>query len=343
MRWQTLATPLTILICVFAFMNFFSWHQQSVYEFEQRQLDLQVNYSVDAATQEMLSEGTHIGTDYIDWGSMTVEPSVALSTYQAVLLRNLGWGDSDQNRIDLMEEYSPFFIVAAYDGYYVYGRQHDIYTETLMDGTKIDNDYYGFHWSPKLPYSFTDGNDVYLYYLSDKEYCKFTMSSVNGTIDSYRPHSYLTKTGNGPTSISHAKAIIAKTLTDATNAALLVGTEGRTDKQFYIPASMSDWTQANPITTPSVLTYVSNPNAINKYSVTTFGIGGAKIDDAQFIICYKVNGNMLYSWADDRELVEQFYADKGMTISIDMIVSTRERASENGYYYDVTFNRRNEA
>lgn len=343
MRWQALATPLTILICVLCFMNFFNWHQQSVYEFEQRQLDLQVNYAVDAATQEMLSEGVHIGTDYIDWGSMTVEPTVALSTYQAVLLRNLGWGDSDRNRIDLMEEYSPFFIVAAYDGYYVYGRQHDTYTETLKDGTEVNNDYYGFHWSPKLPYSYTDGNDVYIYYLSEKEYGKLTMSSVDGTINSYRPHSYLVKTGNGLDSISQAKAVIAKRLTDAANAALFVGTEGKSDKQFYIPASMSDWTQTNPISTPSVLTYMSNPYGTNKYSVSTFGIGGAKIDNAQFLICYNMNGSKLYSWADDREEVEKFYADKGVTISIDMITSTRERASENGYYYDVVFNRRNES
>ena len=67
-----------LLVCCIMFVGMLQWQNQAVYEFEQRQMDLQVNYAVDAAVQEMVVNSEHLGTDYADWGAMTVEPEVAL-------------------------------------------------------------------------------------------------------------------------------------------------------------------------------------------------------------------------------------------------------------------------
>ncbi len=335
MRYTLIAFPLVLLIEVYTFVNFFQWQQQSVYEFNQRQQDLWVNYSTDAAVQEMLSDGTHINTDYADWGSMTVEPEVALRVYQSMLLRNMGWGDSDRNREDIIEDYTPFFMVCAYDGYYMYCRQHEIINETLKDGTVTQVHSYGFHWTPKIPYSRTvknpDGTSkVYFYYLGSDEYgtCDISGDNVSTTVLSLKKNNILND-GTGMGSKSMAKVVIAENVTDAMNSALFVGLEGDVDATYYIPAEMSEWSSSNSIESPTVITYVSTESGTIKYDVVSFGIGGAKIDDANFVVCYKRNGEKLYAWASDR--------DKLSGVSIVEVLTSAEEAASKGYYFDVEF------
>lgn len=331
MKWMLLASPLTLLIDCIVFVNFFMWQQQSVYEFNQRQLDLQVNYSIDAAAQEMLSDGTHIDTDYIDWGQMTIEPEVALNAYEAVLLRNLGWSDYKENREDLIESSIPFFIVATYDGYYCYGRQRDDIV-TTVGSSNIHNTVYDFRWTPKIPYSRVDedSNRGYIYYLSDKYYGSCDLTNPIATLQEELP----LNDGTGFSSRQVARATIADTLTAACNSALFIGTEGNTDYLYYIPAYFSEWSNNNPVETPSILTYVSRVDQYTQYDTVTFGIGGAKIDDAEFCICYTVNGSKRYAWADDRESVEGFY---GSGYKLERVVVSREAAASEGYYFDSVY------
>jgi hypothetical protein len=312
-------------------MNFFQWQQQSVYEFEQRQMDLQVNYSVDAATQQMLSDGTHIETDYIDWGVMTVEPEIALNTYEAVLLRNLGWGDTTKNREDLEESSIPFFIVATYNGYYVYSRQRDI---VVTDG--VENTVYDFRWTPKIPYSYTDAdnNKCYLYNLTDEYYSWFNLDNPQGTLQESVP---LNSGSSGCASKTFAKAVVADVLTKACNSALFIGTEGNTDTEIYIPASMSEWTESNSVDRPTVLTYLSRTDQYTKYDTVTFGVGGAKIDDTNFVICYKVNGSSLYGWAKDREDIIALHKSLGESVVLERVLTSPENAAISEYYYDMSF------
>lgn len=334
MRWMLLAAPLTILIDCIAFVNFYSWQQQSVYEFQQRQLDLQVNYAIDAAAQEMLSDGTHIDTDYIDWGSMTVEPEIALSTYEAVLLRNLGWSDYEGNREDLVESSMPFFLVAGYDGYYMYCRQKDILDYKLNDGTVVKEEVYDFHWTPKLPYSKTEGNKVYFYYLGSDEYGTCDLSDRLSALTSVKRDNKL-NTGMGPASVNGAKATIAETLTNAINSALFIGLEGKTDACYYLPATMSEWSNSKPVESPSVIVYMSRSDGSVLYDTVTFGIGGAKIDNVNFVICYKVDGQKRYAWASDRERIIANYGG-GSNFIIEVFTSP-EKAAENGYYFDYNY------
>lgn len=354
MRFSIIGLTLTILLDALLFVNFLEWNRESVYEFEQRQLDLQVNYAVDAAIQEMLSNTTDINTDYVNWGEMTVEPETALFTYESVLIRNLGWSDSEKNRQDLEELSIPFFIVAAYDGYYVYSKQHEkSYTWSVNGGgfTTSENvlrnvfgdnykslagkpngytvnNTYDLRWSPKLPYAEEVSPDLYrFYYLGDNQYgtLKFTRS----------PNTIELKYDNIDTTpkqeiIGRGFIVVSETLTNACNMALYRGLEGHVDKQWYIPASMSEWSQNNPVKTPSVLTYMAPSGAGSRYDTVTFGIGGAKVDDAEFCICYKKNGEKLYTHAYNRDKLPS-------GVTIDRIVTSPREAAKVGYWYDISF------
>ncbi len=326
MRYQVIAFPLGILMGVFMFINFTLWYQVSVYEFEQRQMDLQVNYSVDAAVQEMLANGTHLGTDYADWGSMTIEPEVALDTYLAVLIRNLGWADSEKNREDLIESSMPFFCVATYDGYYMYMRQQEKVNGVTM---------YPHVWTPKLPYSdlVTDPSHsgmytYYFYNVGESSYGTYTEYNNKVKYDNV-----LNATASGPGSLERAQEVVSDTLTDACNSALYIGLMGEVDNELYIPASFSKWSNSNPVKSPSVLTYMSRSDETTKYDKVTFGVGGAKIDDAQFCICYQYNGVPCYTWADNRDRVES----RGSVV--ERVTTTPEDAAKAGYYFDFTLRR----
>jgi hypothetical protein len=327
MKWMVIALPLTILMDCIAFVNFFSWQQQAVYEFQQRQLDLQVNYAVDAATQDMLEDGTHIDTDYINTEFMKVEPEIALNTYEAVLLRNLGWGDSEKNREDLEQSYMPFFIVAGYDGYYLYGKQR-----VLQDVNSVTMDSYDYKWTPKLPYSVTDTTGyVYFYYLGADTYGKCSLTSTGSDGLPIVEYDLPLKSGTGYGSSDNAKVTISETLMNACNSALYIGLEGNTDVQYYIPSEMTEFTSSNPVTSPSVLTYMSVSDGTVLYDTVTFGIGGAKIDKAEYVICYKNNnGVKKYTWAENRTEIEKDY-------TILEVLSSPETAAMHGYSYDYDF------
>lgn len=344
MRFIGIAYPLVMLIDVIMFMNFWQWHQQSMYEFEQRQMDLQVNYAVDASVHDMLMTGTHLGTDYATWGEMTIEPEVALDTYVRVLLRNIGWADTVENRNNVITTSIPFFCVAAYDGYYMYCKQQDIYEWRSIDGTKhVEMNSYPMVWTPKIPYSETvksnidpgdalsgQKTEVYLYNVGFKTYNYIADNRVV-TID--LPIKNLTD--NSPGTKTRAMSVINNALTDACNSALYLGLEGNVDKSWFLPASFSSWSNNNPVESPTVLTYMNRSDGMTQYETTTFGIGGAKITDADFCICYTdpSYGGKLYTWADNRELLASKY---GVT-KIEYIVSTAKEAAERGYFFDLRF------
>lgn len=329
MRYMALGFPLAILIDCIVFVNFFAWQQQALYEFDQRQMDLAVNYAADAATQEMLANGTHLGTDYANWGEMVVEPELALDVYLAVLIRNLGWADSEENRQALIESSMPFFCVAAYDGYYMYSMQHEVLNTGL-----VDNDVYEMRWTPKLPYSESiktgsGSYNYYLYNLGDSVYGMFSEDRPNVIKMDYT----LSMTSEGPGSVSRAHTVVNTTLTNACNSALFTGLEGDVDAEIYIPSSFSEWSNSNPVQSPTVLVYMTRPDNRTAYDVVTFGLGGSKIDDAQFCICYRYNGQKLYTWADKREEV----LARGS--SIEKVTTSPEEAARSGYYFDITLKR----
>ena len=341
MKYMVIAFPLTVLMDILIFINFFQWQQQAVYEFEQRQMDLQVNYSVDAAVHDMLHEGTHLDTDYATWGEMTVEPEVALNTYVSVLLRNLGWSDNEYNRQDLIDSSIPFFCVAAYDGYYMYCRQTDYVQDT--DGSDLPYRHYPMMWTPKIPYSnsvWSSDNryNIYIYNLGFNTYDLFqTARPANGTYPAAAARlavdlPILRGTSNGPGSVTDAKAVVNNELTDACNNALYLGLMDVIDNSWYLPSSFSTWSNNNPVESPTVLTYITRSDGRSWYETSTFGIGGAKIKDAEFCICYTRDGRKLYTYSSNRDIVVDKYG-----VTIEVITPNAKDAAKRGYFYDLEF------
>lgn len=333
MRWMALAFPLTILMCCISFVNFIFWQQDATLDIRQRQLDLQVNYAADAAMQDLLERGTHINTDYADWGYMDVEPQLALDTYEAVLLRNFGWADNEENR-KYLEDYSiPFFIVAGYDGYYVYYKQMNETVTPLLDNNgnvikQVKNVTYDLMWTPKLPYAETvveGGVEKQRFYnLGENVYGTVVGSTV--------------KLNNemSTNDIALKDTCVASTLTDAANSALYAGVYGDVTEKFYIPNTFSQWANNNPIESVSIITYAADPiNVVTKedWSISAFGVTGAKIDAPQYCILYKdTDGTLLYTYEENRTHVE---TERGLNI-IGVVMDPVE-AAERGHYFDVTY------
>lgn len=340
MRWMALSFPLVLLMDVIIFVNFTVWQRDAYYDIRQRQLDLQVNYAIDGATQDLLNRGTHINTDYTDWGNMQIEPELALNTYEAMLIRNFGWSDTEENR-KYMEDYAiPFLVVADYDGYYVYYKQKNVTQLTRKDGSTIDNVTYDLIWTPKLPYS----EHELRYDAAGREYDYNIFYNLGSTY-----YGTITKTPDSNTvqikldnilndsMKARKKQTVADTITDACNSALYNGLYGNLQNKLYIPNEFTQWSDNNPIESVSVLTYALDPVLVateNNLSVASFSVSGAKIAEPTYYILYTHNGVNLYTEQENRESVEQSFNNGEKIIAI---ITSQIEAAQRGYYYDTRF------
>ena len=326
MRYSFLVFPLVILMDCVIFLNFLHWHEESVFEYEQRQLDLQVNYAVDAATQEMLINTPNLDTDYIDWGYVQVDPKAGYNAYIAMVLRSRGWADTKTNREMLEADDIPFFLVAAYDGYYLYYKQpvNKEYNHTT-GVTKYTS--YEMVWTPKIPYVENNGKrdaKISMYNMGNDNYSSYN-TSLN-YLDNNVKHTTNT--------IKDKNIVISEALTDACNTGLFNGLQGRTDMQFYLPDSYYEWTETNVVDKPTILTYLTRDGGIPKYENYSFGVGGSKIDEAEFVLCYQCNSKKYYTDVDNRALVE---SKVGVQVNTFRVMTSAKAACLEGYYYDMEF------
>lgn len=325
MKFSIIGMSIAILIEVLVTINFVYWHQQSSYEFNQHQLEIQVNYAVDAAVQEMLYNTADIGSDYSKWGNIKVDPEVAYNTYCAILLRNLGWSDNEENR-EYLESYAiPFFCVAGYDGYYMMQRQEKQVSTT---GTNITTQKtYPLMWSMKIPYSYvgTDGT-IFGVTLGYDNVISFRNTVVNMS-EEYKVNGGV----QYGLSDSVQRGIVSSTLSEACTNALFAGLLGNTTIQLYIPSTMSEWSGSNSVEGPSVITYLAMDNGTLKYDSAIFGVGGARIEESNYCISYLKGGIKLYTYASNRSKVE------ALGLTIEQIYVSPESAAEAGYFFDLTY------
>lgn len=314
MRYGILALPLSILAIVLVLVNSFKWQMETAYEFDERQMDIQVNYCIDGAIQEMLNETSHIGTDYADKGRIRVNPQIGYDTYIELLLKNLDWSKSNDNIALLESDMIPFFCVAMYDGYYMKIRQ-----ENIINFNNVKQASYDLVWTPKLPYTFTDIHNPNVKYAVNLAY-KEPMRMDNSNIQ-------LRYKGNDITEEQQRRAVVA-TLSDACNKALLTGFSGNIDKAFEIPPSMSKFRGTNGIEGVTILTYLAKDSGVSKYTNNVFGIGGARINDANFCIAYERNGRKYYCKPYYRNRIEE------AGINITGVFTSDKEAAKAGYYYD---------
>ena len=320
------------------FFSFAMRQNEVIYEFEQRQQDLQVNYACDAATWMMLNETPDIGIDYTNISEIRVSPQIALDTYEAVMVRGLGWSDDRLTKDYFEATYVPFFIVAAYDGYYIYGVEKDTETVTRLDGTPITNVTYPKKWSPKIPYAeasmYGSKACINMYTLGQTTYTRYLYDT-----DSYdhlcyykdSPKADSTATLNA--SMIDMKVFVSSALTDACQKCLLAAKSNVGTDQIIIPSSFSQWSSNRPIEYPTVLTYMDVAGDTTKYNHMSFAIGGSRIEEGDYYITYiDEKGAKAYTRAANRKDVE---TNRHLTI-INVYTSPVD-AAEKGYFYDLRY------
>lgn len=335
MRFGIISSIFTILLDILVFMSFTMRQNEVVYESEQRLQDIQVNYATDAASWMMLNETPDIGIDYTNLSDIKVDPQVALETYEAVMVRGLGWSDTADNRDSFEDAYMPFFIVAAYDGYYVYGVVKDTNEMTLKSGMKSTSNIYPKVWTPKIPYAranYKESGDKYinLYVLGGDTYTIYNYAD-----DTYTPDQHY-KSGTGFGSKVDAQRVVASSLTEACQKALLSAKGDPGIEQIVIPASFSEWSSNRPIEYPTVLTYMDVSYNGVMFDHQSFAIGGSRIEEANYYIAYlDENGKKLYTDAMNRKDVEGANPHRGL--KVDHVYTSAVDAAIAGYTYDVKY------
>lgn len=332
MKFMSLAFPFVILMDIIMFLNFVSWNKQCIDDYNQRQVDIQVNYCCDAAAQMMLQRTSHIQTDYSDWGNMKVDPEIALFTYEECLLRNLNWSVSDHNKEMLESDYIPFFCVVAYDGYYMYERVRVLDTYQADGVGDVEFESYPLVWTPKLPFSRYDEatGAYYAYNLSYGNCYRY----FNNKIDTK-----YTGQNNEKGKVIQ-RDTVSKILSDACTNALKIGLYGKDVDFIYIPSNVSEIIETNAIEGPTVMTYINDNLSTLPRGTGVFGIGGTRIEENNYCVAYRVkdaNGveHKYYTYAYIRN--RQEFKDKYGSIKIEKIYTNPRYAAEDGYYFDLSF------
>jgi len=317
MRFLSIPLALTLILMSFGIASTSAWYVEQKAEFEQKQMDIQVNYSVDAAMQEMLTSTNDIGLDYVDFAKIKVDPQVAYDTYVKMLVSSFGWSNSKENYDYIQYDMIPFFCVVSNDGYYMKIKSK---SEDVVNG--VTNDTYPLNWTPKIPFTLVKDGSLY----------NITLS---GTIPSaVKNNKLLINYSGGDLTTAERKAYIAKQLTYACNQALVTGSDALTDANILFPDTLSETRMANAIESTSIITYLFDKTESSKRFKGAFGVGGSRIDNADFRIGYTRNGKKLYTYPYNRSILES------QGIVIENVFTSDREAAESGAYFDIEFSLR---
>ena len=325
MRWCVLAVPLVLLMDIIMLINYNNYRQAEFDAIVQREYDIMINYAVDAAVQESMLQVMDSSVDYKDIYSINLEPDAALDTYCECMLRSLGWSVTEENKADLLNAYTPFFVVAGAEGFYIYKDVYDEMSMTMPSGDVVENiiTRRGM-WSPKIPYSTSTPTHIYIYSMADNFYTLYD----KGTKKFLDNVEYKT-VGNEPGTHADRNKVIASSLNKAMNAALF-----NFDENVYIPyiinLPMNDLWNIKAPTTPCVYAMIVDRNTLTKDLITA--VGGARVEVSSGYIAYTRGVNKFYTYAYNREKIENDYH-----CVVENVYATAVQAAKDGYYPDVAF------
>lgn len=259
-------------VCMLFLLSMLVVKQESE-SLEKLRLTKAINYSTDAATAEMLGAG-HLGMDYVDKNKMTVDPQEALDTFVQVFALNYDLSLGQENLEMIKNSYMPIFVVAAYDGYYVFENRR----------VNREGDF-NLVSTPKLPYRYKapDGT-LYALNMGLENSIKFDGGSLSKV----------------PMPISEAEAmrVINSRISDDMLYRLDQSYAQGFESTFYIPHSMTTISHTNAISGPSVLAFINNLNLTTRNKLSEFSIGGAQVEQARMVAAYRRNGENYYAYAD---------------------------------------------
>ena len=333
MKYGILTMLYTIFLDVLVFTTFALRQNELVYEFNQRQYDIQINYATDAAAWMMLHDTADIDIDYADLASIRVDPNVALQTYEAMMVRGFGWSDDTENREAFEDLYMPFFVVAAYDGYYIYSViRQDINSNYAGISHAVNQTVYPKTWTPKIPYAEFSADNKYIniYNLGAKDYKRYSYDS-----GLYQFGIVYSDLGGAATNAKSTdmKQYISNTLTEVCQKCLVMAKGEVADEQIIIPADFSEWSSNRPVEYPTVLTYLDISSSKKMYEHQSFAVGGSRIENTTYYIGYVAgDGIKKYTLATNRDIIEGVDG-----YEIKQVFTSDREAAKAGYYYDMRF------
>lgn len=275
----TLLSPLIFII--FWLITFVQFERNEVSAFETWLLTKQVNFSTDAAIEELRTKSPDIAIN-IEEQSPTVNPDVAVDEFASMLCENLGLPDTAYNRDIILRRYTKCLCVCTNYGYYIYMRKQ--VTHDLSDTWEFVS------W-PLLPYTGTiDGlpstSDPTVAVTLAKDYAyQIELSSA----DKYLNVSTVKDSSGDPVKLNKAQQlqaseIINNTVTNSMMRALYTEFGNTTDQTVIIPANFDTITGAQLINNTAVLAIVDTSGRHIGIDTLAFGIGGNQIKEADPII-----------------------------------------------------------
>ena len=339
MRFSIITSLYCVLLMVICFTAFSMRQNEVLYETEQRRQDIQSDYATDAAVLLMLYETPDLGLDYSELSNIMVDPQVALDTFEAVMIRGLGWSDEEYTREYFEDSYMPFFIVCAYDGYYVYGVVRE------QAGDTFKSTIYPKIWSPKIPYAETVKNGsktfINMYNLGTDTYNVYDYETNTFKSMYYKDGQHGSKAGANNATTTDMKVAVANQLTEACQKSLIAAKGDVVEESIIIPSSFSEWSSNRPVEYPTVLAYVNAITGNTKYEHATFAIGGSRIQEGNYYIAYvknytDVNG-VAHSVKSYTSAIYRDVVENELGYKVDKVFTSQTDAALSGYYYDLYF------
>lgn len=305
-----LYSGLIILQIISMNMLFTDYATDSHNKFEEKRLQIAVNYATDAAAEEMRKNSDNLNQDYIDITKFNVDPKIAMDTFAAVLGKNYNVPLSDENIQSLLTDYVPVLMVASYDGYYV------------LEKTKIDSaGQRNMVFTPKMPYSST-----YIEYDGTKSIYSYNLSHTSAL--KVAAYGGMYRVDNPPLSKDEQSDLINNKISDVFNEALAKGANVERRGMIYIPSKMTTIRATNSIKETTILAYIDNFDLAGYgMNLHSFGIGGSDIKPKRTIVGFETTvGGVLGKY--------YYYADE-LPVGVDVaeIFDSAEEAAGKGYYY----------
>lgn len=283
-------------------------------EFEEKRLQIVVNYATDGAAKEMRDESSHLNQDYVALSRLNVDPKVAMDTFATIFGKNYRLPINNVNIQNLMTEYCPVFMVASYDGYYIADRR-------IINSSGVQN----LIFTPKLPYldnvpDYAGHSRWYSYNLSGDN--AIMVDDHGGIYNVYRERGQIPKTK------SEILYIINQKLSDALNAKIQEYAATDPKGMIYVPSEMTVVHATNRIEYTTVFAYIDNFDIVSYGNVMQcFGIGASDISLRKVVAAFQkvVDGELHNFYAYSDELPQG--------VHVIATYATQQEAASHGYYY----------
>lgn len=299
-RFPILMAPIALFMFTLITLLFTQYREDAFAEFQERKLDLIVNYAVDAATEEVVLSTLDLGLDYGDFEKMKIDPQIALDMFCTIFAKSYDMSPTKENFTHIKSSYLPAFLVATYDGFYI-GEQ------TMVNSSGG----YDTIFSIKQPYTYV-AQDGQLYSLNlGLDDARLFLGSRIERVDA-------------PIAKVDQRIVINTLISDVMMNTVFEQTDKTLTSTIYIPHEMTSINKTLPVQNVSVLAYVNNVEIGLGQTVETFGIGGSRITHQSFVACYLKDGLKQYCFTEDvlpGTIVTETF-------------ESPEYAAREGYYFD---------